>query len=92
MSKRKICTELGSLKAYVRNNLNYPGIDIQLERGDKSILLAVVEVDQYQSPPSLKMRMYGDCKDDEPTDDCAISPEELSEYFTSLDNGAIELV
>jgi len=92
MSKRKIRTDLGHLKAHIRKDPNYPGIDIRLERGDKSILLAWVEVDQYQTPPTLRMRLYADCKDDEATDERAISPGELAAYFASLTDGARELV
>lgn len=92
MSKDRISTTLGCLKASVRNDPDYPGIDIRLERDGKSILLAWIEVDQYQQPPALKMRLYADCKDDEPTDDRAITPDELDDYFASLANGARELI
>ena len=92
MSKSRIRTPLGVLRAYVRNEPEYPGIDIRLERDGQSILLAWVEVDCHQEEPELKMRLYADCKNDEPTDDRAISPAELDEYFASLADGGTELV
>lgn len=92
VKKNEISTQLGRLKATVRNDPDYPGIDIRLDRDGKSILLAWVEVDQYQQQPALKMRLYADCKDDEPTDDRSITPGELDDYFASLANGARELV
>ena len=92
MSKSRIRTPLGVLRAYVRNEPGYPGIDIRLERDGQSILLAWVEVDRYRKEPVLKLRLYADCKDDDPTDDRSIAPAELDEYFASLANGGIELV
>ena len=92
MGRTKIRTPLGVLRAYVRNEPEYHGIDIRLERDGQSILLAWVEVDCYQEEPVLKMRLYADCKDDDPTDDRSIAPTELDEYFASLANGGIELV
>lgn len=92
MGRTKIRTPLGALHAHVRNELEYPGIDIRLERDGQSILLAWVEVDRNGSTPVLKLRLYADCKDDEPTDDRAIAPVELDEYFNGLANGGTELV
>ena len=92
MGKTKIRTPLGVLQAYVRNEPVYPGIDIRLERDGQSILLAWVEVDLYGKEPALKLRLYADCKDDEPTDDHSIMPAELDEYFIGLANGGTELV
>ena len=92
MGKSRIRTPLGVLRAYVRNEPEYPGIDICLDHGEHSILLAWVEVDRHGSTPTLKLRLYADCKDDDPTDDRSIAPAELDEYFASLANGGIELV
>ena len=92
MSKAKIKTPLGSLRAHVRNEPDYPGIDIRLERDGQSILLAWVEVDRCEKEPVLKLRLYADCRDDEPTDDRAIAPADLDEYFAGLAGGGIELV
>ncbi len=92
MNKNQIRTELGTLNARVRSDPDYPGIDIRLERDGKEILLAWVEVDQYQKEPVLKLRLYADCRNDEPTDDRAIAPSELDEYFAVLADSAIELV
>ena len=92
MGRTKIRTPLGTLSAHVRNDPEYPGIDICLDRGDHSILLAWVEVDRHGSAPVLKLRLYADCKDDEPTDDRTIAPAELDEYFNGLANGVTELV
>jgi len=77
-----IQTELGILKAYIRNEPDYPGIDIRLERGGKEIFLAWAEsIEDPESDHVFAMRMYGDCKDDEPTHECRISSEELDVYF-----------
>ena len=92
MGRTKIRTPLGVLRAYVRNEPGYPGIDIRLERNGQSILLAWVEVDRYGKEPALKLRLYADCKDDEPTDDRAIAPAELDEYFNGLAHGGTKLV
>ena len=42
--------------------------------------------------PTLKLRLYADCKDDEPTDDRTIATADLDEYFAALANGGMELV
>ena len=76
----------------VRKYWDVSYIDICLDRGDHSILLAWVEVDRHGSTPALKLRLYADCKDDEPTDDRTIAPAELDEYFNGLANGGTELV
>lgn len=92
MGRTKIRTPLGTLSANIRNDPEYPGIDIRLERDGQSILLVWVEVDRHGSAPVLKLRLYADCKDDEPTDDRSISPADLDEYFNGLANGGTELV
>ena len=92
MGRTKIRTPLGTLSAHVRNEPEYPGIDIRLERDEQSILLAWVEVDRCGKEPVLKLRLYADCKDDDPTDDRSIAPAELDEYFNGLANGGTELV
>lgn len=92
MERTKIRTPLGAFCAYVRNDSVYPGIDIRLEKNGQELLLAWVEVDRHGSSPVLKLRLYADCKDDEPTDDRAIAPAELDEYFNGLANGGIELI
>lgn len=92
MNKNQIRTVLGTLNARVRSDPDYPGIDIRLEQDGKEILLAWVEVDQYQKEPVLKLRLYADCHNDEPTDDRAISQSELDKYFVALVDGAIELI
>lgn len=92
MGKAKIKTHLGTLKTHVRDDPTYPGIDIRLERGDKSILLAWVEVEHSRKKPTLKLRLYADCQDNDPTDDRTIVASDLDEYFMSLANGKTELV
>lgn len=92
MSKAEIMTTLGALSAHVRSDPEYPGIDIRLERDGKSILLAWVEVDCFMKEPALKLRLYADCKSDEPTDDRTVATADLDEYFAGLSNGGTELI
>ena len=92
MRQAEIKTTLGTLSAHVRDDPAYPGIDIRLEREGRSILLAWVEVDRFMKEPTLKLRLYANCKDDEPTDDRAIATADLDEYFAALANGGMELV
>lgn len=92
MGITKIRTPLGTLSAHVRNDPDYPGIDIRLERSGQSILLAWVEVDRFMKDPMLKLRLYADCWDNDPTDDRSIITTDLDEYFADLVNGRTELV
>lgn len=92
MNNTEIKTTLGTLSAHVRREPEYPGIDIRLERDGQSILLAWVEVDRFMKKPTLKLRLYADCRDDEPTDDRSIPTADLDEYFAGLANGGVELV
>lgn len=92
MQNFSISTPLGTLSAHVRDDPSYPGIDIRLERDGRSILLAWVEIDRFMEEPTLKLRLYADCKDDEPTDERAIATADLDEYFAGLANGGTELV
>lgn len=92
MNRSRIKTPLGVLHSRVRNDPDYPGIDICLERNGQSILLAWVEVDRSGMELAVKLRLYADCRDDEPTDNRAIVPSELDEYFAGLAAGRIELV
>ena len=77
-------TKLGTLKAYVRDDLDYPGIDIRLVRDGKEIFLAWVESVDYQLDPVITMRLYGDCQDDEHTHECCITSNELDAYFKEV--------
>lgn len=81
MNHCSISTDLGLLKATVREDSDYPGIDIRLECGGQYVLLAWVEVNMVTPSPQLQMRLYADLKDDEPTDSYAFTPAEVDAYF-----------
>ncbi len=91
MDKNTIRTKLGTLRACVRNDPDYPGIDIRLERDGTEILLAWVEVNQQERTPVLQMRLYANCEDCEPTASGSIAREELDDYFQAVANGGLEL-
>lgn len=86
MNQCGIITDLGLLRATVRKDSNYPGIDIRLERDGQDVLLAWVEVNMNNPSPLLQMRLYADLDDDEPTDSHALTPSELNRYFDAIDS------
>lgn len=82
--KISIQTCLGTITATVLDDPEYPGIDIRLERGGKEILLTWVEsieLEEHDEYGKLAIHTYGDCQQDEPTENYYISPEELDEYL-----------
>lgn len=71
---RGVTTPLGDICAYPKHKINdspedYPGIYVDLIKGEEKVLLACVEyVPPSESPEFLQTCVYGDCIDDEPTD------------------------
>lgn len=60
-------TKLGTLRAQAYFDKEYPGINISICRGNKRIGLCLVEVDQYEEKPVLKIHVWSpDVKIDEP--------------------------
>lgn len=90
MNQGSISTDLGLLKATVREDPDYPGIDIRLERGGQDVLLAWVEVNMITSSPLLQMRLYADMEDDEPTDSHTLTPPELDRYFAAIGGDLVD--
>lgn len=84
MNQCGIITDLGLLRATVREDSNYPGIDIRLERGSQDVLLAWIEVNMVNPSPLLQIRLYMDMEDDEPTNSHVLTFSELDGYFSSL--------
>lgn len=83
MSEVKVETMLGTLVARICDDEDYPGIEINLQRDGKDLLLAWVEVDQYKEPV-MKTRLYTDLRIDEPTVGCDVLPGALDEYFEEV--------
>lgn len=88
MNQISIETKLGTLKAYVRDDPDYPGIDIRLERNEQELLVAWVESVESCPLPALQMRLYASCADDSPTDGRQLFSHELDAYFDALSQEA----
>ncbi len=87
-----IHTKLGDLiveeSGYTREN--YPGFVISLVRDNKRLEMAMVEVDQTENDPVLKVHVWNQ-KDDDPVFDLAVSKDEL-DHSPWLDNTRLEML
>ena len=77
-----VSTDLGRLEARAIHDTEYPGIQIGLNRDDKWLEFAWVEVDQYGEKPVLKVHAYN-AADDEPVYNGEETEESIAKF---LDN------
>lgn len=73
-------TKLGSLKAWIANDIEYPGICVGLDRDGVRTIVAVIEVDESEDKPVLKAHVYN-TEDDDPVFSLRESAEDIEKYF-----------
>ena len=80
-------TKLGTLVAQQLLFGLYPGFHIYLQRGDTRISLCLVEADQLEEEPTLKIHVWSasDMREDAPVYDQVATKDEINKAFDDIE-------